>query len=1662
MSYPTPWVEPGQSALLGTAVARDPALAGLLATQQQAPDTGFPTAAPSGSIMDPNAHLAPGQASDLRQRAQVAYAMSGLPPSKMQQAFAFAMALPNRAWDTLFIAGQHAKYVDPASNFNWGVLADRDAWSQAWTYAGEPGHVTAGQITSSALTRGYGGDPLVAQQAQAIQQNAGSTWYGQTLAGATDLTASLTVPGMGVLRRIKAGAQAVRSIDTLTQAEHLAEVEKAAYAAGETFTKPTVAQKMAQAAKNAVPFYGTRVAAPAAHVLGGLTDFANATDSFTTRGQMLDALDVVMEGSTPEAKVAIANIWTEANRAADPALRTHLKVNAVLAAQGSSAARAELVQEFPTLAASMEHMTGAPVENELLAKMADARLSADPAADTTTVGILAEAFSTDAATAERIAAMNELEKARAAAEAARKAADIAQYGGEGLVNIKLATDELNTAQGALLAAQRAARPASEIERLTAAVADKQSALDAATSAARESQSAVGITAEHASQAASSADAAEAAVTPAEEAFNVAKGTEEALRQKAREAGVGLYQANALLDQIMSLGSPTGAMAVGRVAPNAMDSLKISIRQRLGQSYTMRLGDGNTLLHVMDPIAARLISPVAKGLSPRAAGALNLHELSLGVRQLREAMRRSKAFDPQEIEGVINNLISAAPAARAHIADSAMRDMMTRIAERHAPPGQDPLKWAKDLTGMGANELHNSRAWTVEFLDAQAGNGHVAIPFDESSWQVVNEARLRSHVVDTVPFMDPDAWERSIQLMKLDTSLAQRSYETLTQINAAATNIWKRGVLMRGGLGTRALLDTELRSLALLTTAENITNAIDGTVNLLRNKTTLPLLRRLLDQMPVDEIAVKGIGTRLESFPIGNGQTIKTAFHSPEVGAVADELTRQSSFLAQSKGQSMSDVLMGMVSKASARLKLDRARWDWYEPDSPHWTVAYREFTKQWLASPSARYVIDKIHSGAARDIQELTRDAFSQAPVRSEYNLIARGGDVSKEEFIAQLVHEGDTLFPDATTLSRAKQGMLTDKYIGQRFPPGQRFRVAGPDSVVMRTDLGTKYKRFENAFFSKVLDKPDMWIARNPTATALWRRQLMAEAKKALAEHGPDHMITAEEFAVMDARAKTQAIQTVRRTFFDTTRYNGAHHAFRYLMPFFTPWEDALTSWGRLIYDDPSRLVKLSAAYNSTAILNNDLSSPVLVDQDGNRIIFGHQGSNQQAYIPVPILGTKTTMKINLQAFNSIIQGETWWLPGFSPQATLSVAEVLGNVLPPDVTLKIVGTDNWLGKQVLDSMFQNGEVPKTDWKSMTLSVLPSWMKNLANDTLGTNFAHNVLMAFNSQAMQALKSGKPITTETKTDMFNSAVRSAWAAAAVRLVSNFGLGLSGSAAVDGQFYMDQYHKVQSMTPAALKEAGVQAGLGPNVTTQAYFAHLYPEAGDLNWSMSTNETGISANVDAQKAFTQLDGLVAKYPELGWFVVGAANVASGQFSDTGNQTVYNKQVTDGYRKQYSGMEGAKAAVAASMVDVGWAKYTALMNGLQSLAQQYGVSMSDPRIRAAKQRFLDGMVSENPDWWGQYSTPSTRFVREYPEMLALANDPKLRSRQDMTIFREYDQFRTQVMQHFGIHSLTGTSEPYVQARAVLDEVGTKLSGLDLGFQQMWNRLLSSEVQPK
>jgi hypothetical protein len=264
----------------------------------------------------------------------------------------------------------------------------------------------------------------------------------------------------------------------------------------------------------------------------------------------------------------------------------------------------------------------------------------------------------------------------------------------------------------------------------------------------------------------------------------------------------------------------------------------------------------------------------------------------------------------------------------------------------------------------------------------------------------------------------------------------------------------------------------------------------------------------------------------------------------------------------------------------------------------------------------------------------------------------------------------------------------------------------------------------------------------------------------------------------------------------------------------------------------------------------------------------------------------------------------------------------------------------------------------------------------------------------------------------------------------------------------QLFIDEFHRLREQDP---------------LTASEKFYELY---GDdyyiFTTSLSKNNTGIAATIQADERTKQLSDLIAKQPEFGWFLIGDAN--AGEFSPS----VYKRQrelsVAPGSTTKFRESQDAYEAIKDTNVEKGWILYNKGMDKIEATRISRGLKSLESRgaedLKAAKAEFIAGLEAENRDWANARGKIDINKIQTF---LRYANDvikdPRLTNRPDMKTMAEYLAGRDKVRAVLATReSQSLDNEDNADLKAAWNEFVGDLIDKDITFNRIYTRYLEKD----
>jgi hypothetical protein len=227
--------------------------------------------------------------------------------------------------------------------------------------------------------------------------------------------------------------------------------------------------------------------------------------------------------------------------------------------------------------------------------------------------------------------------------------------------------------------------------------------------------------------------------------------------------------------------------------------------------------------------------------------------------------------------------------------------------------------------------------------------------------------------------------------------------------------------------------------------------------------------------------------------------------------------------------------------------------------------------------------------------------------------------------------------------------------------------------------------------------------------------------------------------------------------------------------------------------------------------------------------------------------------------------------------------------------------------------------------------------------------------------------------------------------------------------------------------------------------------------MSISLSANETGIQATEQAWDATQKYRAPISRNPKLGWLFVGADNM--GTFS--GGVYDWQRANEAGMGKKFRGKKDPNQALHDIEVERGWIQWNRFMTAVNLELEKRGLNSLQNKgaedLQAARKAYLSQLGGSNTAWLSEYGQRGNALQN----LVTVAQDEwgkssELRNRSDMKSLQSYLSARKAVRD---VLKSRGTSlQSDDQIKAVWDAYTAALVRSNIGFEQMWNRVLEND----
>lgn len=519
-------------------------------------------------------------------------------------------------------------------------------------------------------------------------------------------------------------------------------------------------------------------------------------------------------------------------------------------------------------------------------------------------------------------------------------------------------------------------------------------------------------------------------------------------------------------------------------------------------------------------------------------------------------------------------------------------------------------------------------------------------------------------------------------------------------------------------------------------------------------------------------------------------------------------------------------------------------------------------------------------------------------------------------------------------------------------------------------------FEKVNEKFYRVMNDAPETVMGRHPLYVQLYRRRVRDAVRNAAAmsEDG----LTGEQVNAISQASRAWAREEMKRTLFNIDAKSNLSHKTRFVFAFFSAWEDTMHKYGRLVFQSPQVVPHAAMLWNAPD------KAGLTVDLNGNIVQGGGLSSNQFVLVPaIPGLRSLTSIarwRISKGSVNIVLQGDPWWMPGWSGLTGLGANEIAKRKPELAAEFQKVG------------MLPFGVQPHS---KDFVDIVPTWGKYLWSSVHPSDQDYketfSYIYATEAMRINTGERAKPKSQEAFLKEIASRTRNWYIA---RAFASGVLPVSASPQGENQFYFDKAHEYRDK-------------YGP--TWQQKFYDDFPEYYEATVSLSNSNTGVEATLPSWKASKKYKDLIARDPQFGWFVVGEEG--DGDYSEAVRAAQFGQSVAPGSSEKFRDFKDPRAEAEDIQAQKGWIQYQSMSSQLDTL-QQKGTANAD-QVAAFKQAFVAKLGKDNPSWLNDYEQNQGSKLGEFLRFASsVVDDKRFAKRGDMQAVKTYFGIRSMVQQ--------------------------------------------------
>lgn len=560
-----------------------------------------------------------------------------------------------------------------------------------------------------------------------------------------------------------------------------------------------------------------------------------------------------------------------------------------------------------------------------------------------------------------------------------------------------------------------------------------------------------------------------------------------------------------------------------------------------------------------------------------------------------------------------------------------------------------------------------------------------------------------------------------------------------------------------------------------------------------------------------------------------------------------------------------------------------------------------------------------------------------------------------------------------------ASQGIATAQMLKDTFPVAALRPVIHGESLEVATGRNAMTSFMERrieGLYQKLGTTPTDALSRHPFFTAHYRQEMQRQLSRSGAQSAEE--ISTADMEKMMRAAREHSLAQVKGVLYDTANSTHLGHAVRFVSPFFNAWAEALTVWGKLWMEDPSRIARLVQAWNAPTKMH---------------VTYTDSFGVEQVALPLPpgvakAMGAKGTGIPKNTLEQLIFQGQFWWMPGAGVPVTVPLGEFVRH--RPDKADSV--------KPFLP--YGAGANPLAD-------ILPSTFKKGA--TLAKQEDDPTYVADWLKQLQQLATDRSLHKNTLTDaqLIAEAHHRASAVSGFKLLTSLVAPAQISIRPEYQMYYDQLRALQEQYrayPGGKDPQGHRADEAFLAANGDDFFYL------LGGSTKSNIGGISPTDEGYRASKKYAKDIRANPQWGKFFVG--NEDQGAYSPQVEKYQKATRIGGGNMERQRSQVQPGDVIKDAQAQQGWDEFRRINTMVDNALKERGLTSINVAaaadLKEAKKKLVDRLEEKLPQWKLAKSEftlspqKTDRFVAMVQDHFA-RNDPEFNARPGFTTLARY-----------------------------------------------------------